>query len=272
MSKIINWTLFITFIIGLFVQGISAEEADEGRYWVKLRKESECKKSNDYKEYSDGVIKQIHNVIVKRLGTYQNTNFLQVLENQYVEDKDPSPYVDEFCINNKIAYLTYLTKDLVKKVEDIDDVVSCEPYKNAATDYEEGDYVIFVGYACDQSVEYNTIMEEVIGAIHKLIEENKSTYKNDSKLTEQEQNYNKESGGKSPYVLEGKCVDGETTLSTYLSPELVPKVNDINGVIASLQAKTLNMNELFKSGAESRTKSFMMGIIVTLLTALFFIY
>jgi len=33
---------------------------------------------------------------------------------------------------------------------------------------------------------------------------NKSTYKNDSTLTEKEQNYNKDNGGGSPYVLEDK--------------------------------------------------------------------
>jgi len=57
----------------------------------------------------------------------------------------------------------------LKIVEDLDEVVSCEPYKKTVTDFEEDNYIIYVGYPYDQSGKYIILMAEVIGSFHGLL-------------------------------------------------------------------------------------------------------
>ncbi|ORX75278.1 hypothetical protein BCR32DRAFT_296990 [Anaeromyces robustus] len=269
MRKIVKWTLFIPCVVGLFIKGVSAADektAVEGRYHVKVKHNySECEKSEGHTTFIQGVIKKINDIVEKDKTTYQNQAYITKMEHDYIEGMDQSPYIQfDICYknDNKTTLLTYLTPDLMKKdfVEDIYNIFVKNPY----------------GDKCEEKDGYKSYINKVIREIHDLIVNNKSTYKDTFKLTELEQDseVNIEEG-KSPYVRGVTCMDTDLMLSSYLSPELVPKIEALDNVIlCEVEVKNTipEPGEPEKDGAEFRTKSFMMTIVMAFLSILLFIY
>jgi len=284
MRKIVKWTLFIPYIVDFFVKGIPAADektAVEGRYYVKMKHNyTECEDSEGYTTFIQSVIKKVNDIVEKDKTTYQNQAYITKMEHDYIKGMDQSPYIQfDYCYknDNETTLLTYLTPDLVKKVEELEEVNSCTLRKE---DFVEDSYEIYVknpyGERCEEKEGYKSYINKVIGEIHDLIVNNKSTYNDTSKLTELENNseVNLEEG-KSPYVHKVICLDTDLMLSSYLSPILVPKIEALDNVIiceVETKVKIPEPDKPEKDDAESRTKSFMMTIVMTFLAILFFIY
>jgi len=89
--------------------------------------------SNEYKNYINSIIENIHEIIINNINTYSNPSEIEKLQNEYEKSKDEYMYdygkyggiiYPTYPHKDKIILYAYLNSNIVEQVESIENVLS----------------------------------------------------------------------------------------------------------------------------------------------------
>jgi len=112
---------------------------------------------------------------------------------------------------------------------------------------EEDRFMIFIKHSYEgKTPEFKKYIDGITMKINNLIVDNRSTYKNQAKLEEMEERYDKDDPfldyGNFPFTYPISSIGDTTVLFAYLTPELVEKVKAIKEVTAVERDKKVSIN------------------------------
>lgn len=142
MKQFIKISLFFGLVVATLISGVRAEEANaEDNYMIFIEHDYK-EKSDEYKKFINGLLNEIHNLIVNNKSTYKHPEVLDKKEKEFNENKDKylmdygdSPFVYPISsIGQSTVLLAYLTPELVEKVKTMKNVVDVERDKKIKID------------------------------------------------------------------------------------------------------------------------------------------
>eukprot|EP00833_Pecoramyces_ruminatium_P004329 jgi/Orpsp1_1/1178361/evm.model.c7180000065000.2 len=254
-------SITITFLINA---GYAKAISDVGKlYMVFVRHPVKYpdETNSEYKEFINGVIEEIHNIIIDNKEAYSNSSEIDRLQKEYDQRKDSGKFLKDYGNygtvyrifgNEDVTCLyAFLYPDLTEEIKSLQYIsqinlpTTYSPDDDNGEDYEDFEpaegsfYSVYVAnpYGRDESSqEYKDYLDRILNQIHFVIENNMDTYKNPSKLDEIQKNFDENKGktlknyGKYGTVYPVVTLNETIIIEAYLNPNIIEKIKTIESV------------------------------------------